>query len=117
MTELLDQERNGKQSDGDPKDTSQKDVHSRNLEEVTPPKERKTLSNHFLEDIMKFQMLKNFVLPTTLKPYEGLEDPHIYVTKFQSMTFFNGASDPILCRSFSTFLDGAALLWGRFLMA
>ncbi|XP_057733773.1 uncharacterized protein LOC130948931 [Arachis stenosperma] len=27
------------------------------------------------------------------------------------MMFFNGASDPVLCRSFPTYLDGAALLW------
>nr|XP_025692362.1 uncharacterized protein LOC112794586 [Arachis hypogaea] len=27
------------------------------------------------------------------------------------MMFFNGASEPILCRAFPTYLDGAALLW------
>ncbi|KAL4397233.1 hypothetical protein AHAS_Ahas01G0171400 [Arachis hypogaea] len=60
---------------------------------------------------MKFQMPKNFTLPTTLKPYEGIEDPNIHITKFHSMMFLNGALNLILCHSFPTFLDGAALLW------
>ncbi|XP_016191946.1 uncharacterized protein LOC107632810 [Arachis ipaensis] len=56
-------------------------------------------------------MPKNFVLPTALKAYEGFRDPHVHIKKFQSMMFFNGASEPILCRDFPTFLDGDALLW------
>ncbi|QHO43568.1 uncharacterized protein [Arachis hypogaea] len=56
-------------------------------------------------------MPKNFNLPTTLKPYEGTGDPNIHVTKFHSMMFLNSAFDPILCRYFPTFLDGATLLW------
>ncbi|XP_016173682.1 uncharacterized protein LOC107616207 [Arachis ipaensis] len=47
----------------------------------------------------------------TLAPYKGIGDPKIHVTKFESMMFLNSDSDPILCRSFPTFLDGAALLW------
>ncbi|XP_057760678.1 uncharacterized protein LOC130981056 [Arachis stenosperma] len=56
-------------------------------------------------------MAKNFTLPMTLAPYKGIEDLEVHVTKFESMMFFNSDSDPILCRSFPTFLDGAALLW------
>ncbi|XP_016167939.1 uncharacterized protein LOC107610397 [Arachis ipaensis] len=56
-------------------------------------------------------MPKNFVLPAGLKPYEGFGDPRVHIKKFQSMMFFNGASDPVLCRSFPTYLDGTALLW------
>ncbi|XP_057723872.1 uncharacterized protein LOC130939815 [Arachis stenosperma] len=55
-------------------------------------------------------MPKNFVLSTALKSYEGFGDPRVHIKKFQSMMFFNGAFDPILGRSFPTFLDGAALL-------
>ncbi|XP_025636072.1 uncharacterized protein [Arachis hypogaea] len=47
----------------------------------------------------------------TLTPYKGIGDPKVHVTKFKSMMFLNSDCDPILCRSFPTFLDGAALLW------
>ncbi|XP_025661145.1 uncharacterized protein [Arachis hypogaea] len=47
----------------------------------------------------------------TLTPYKGIGDPKVHVTKFESMMFLNSDCDPILCRSFPTFLDGAALLW------
>ncbi|XP_016193030.1 uncharacterized protein LOC107633957 [Arachis ipaensis] len=57
-------------------------------------------------------MPKNFVLPTSLEPYKGIGDSRAHVKKFQSMIFFNGANnEPILCRAFPTYLDGAALLW------
>ncbi|XP_072054226.1 uncharacterized protein [Arachis hypogaea] len=60
---------------------------------------------------MSVQMSKNFVLPTGLEPYEGFGDLRVHIKKFQSMMFFNGASDPVLYRSFPTYLDGATLLW------
>ncbi|XP_057723346.1 uncharacterized protein LOC130939243 [Arachis stenosperma] len=47
----------------------------------------------------------------TLTPYKGIGDPKVHVTKFESMMFLNSDSDPILCWSFPTFLDRAALLW------
>ncbi|XP_016164418.1 uncharacterized protein LOC107606930 [Arachis ipaensis] len=79
---------------------------------VTPPKEKLTLDNPFSEEITNFQIPKNFVLPNSLEPYKGIGDPRSHVKKFQSMMFFNGANnEPILCRSFPTYLDGAALLW------
>ncbi|XP_016168801.1 uncharacterized protein LOC107611376 [Arachis ipaensis] len=57
-------------------------------------------------------MPKNFVLPTVLEPYKGFDDLRAHVKKFQSMMFFNGANnEPVLCRAFPTYLDGAALLW------
>ncbi|XP_016169192.1 uncharacterized protein LOC107611812 [Arachis ipaensis] len=79
---------------------------------ITPPKEKFTLENPFSEEITKFQMPKNFVLPTALEPYKGFGDPRAHIKKFQSMMFFNGANnEPVLCRAFPTYLDGAALLW------
>ncbi|XP_015959189.1 uncharacterized protein LOC107483087 [Arachis duranensis] len=76
-------------------------------------KERLTIDNPFSKKITKFQMPKKFVLPTALEPksYKGFGDLRIHVKKFQSMIFFNSASEPILCRAFPTFLDGAALHW------
>ncbi|XP_015969629.1 uncharacterized protein LOC107493067 [Arachis duranensis] len=68
-------------------------------------------NNPFSEEIMSFKMPMNFTLPMTLSPYKGIRDPKIHVTKFESMMFLNSDSDPILCRSFPAFLDGAALLW------
>ncbi|XP_016198995.1 uncharacterized protein LOC107639951 [Arachis ipaensis] len=56
-------------------------------------------------------MPKNFTLPTTLKPYQGIGDPNIHVTKFHTLMFMNKESDPIFCRTFPTFLDGATLIW------
>ncbi|XP_025702764.1 uncharacterized protein [Arachis hypogaea] len=79
---------------------------------ITPPKEKLTLDNPFSEEITNFKMPKNFILPNSLEPYKGIGDPRSHVKKFQSMMFFNGPNnEPILCRSFPTYLDGAALLW------
>ncbi|XP_016177581.1 uncharacterized protein LOC107619857 [Arachis ipaensis] len=79
---------------------------------VTPPKEKLTLDNSFFEEITKYQMPKNFALPSALEPYKGFGDPRAHVKKFQSMMFFNGANnEPVLYRAFPTYLDGAALLW------
>ncbi|XP_072087342.1 uncharacterized protein [Arachis hypogaea] len=77
----------------------------------TIPKTARRRTNPFSEEIMSFKMPKSFTLPMTLTPYKGIGDPKIHVTKFESMMFLNSDSDPILCRSFPTFLDGAALLW------
>ncbi|MED6216909.1 hypothetical protein PIB30_012370 [Stylosanthes scabra] len=63
------------------------------------------------KEIMDYEMPLNFTLPTTLKPYKGVGDPIIHVTKFESMMILNGAFDIIICRSFPTFLDGSAFLW------
>ncbi|XP_015964301.1 uncharacterized protein LOC107488120 [Arachis duranensis] len=68
-------------------------------------------TNFFFEKIMNFKMPKNFTLPMTLAPDKGIGDPKVHVTKFESMMFLNRDSDPILCRYFPTFLDGATLLW------
>ncbi|XP_016163173.1 uncharacterized protein LOC107605718 [Arachis ipaensis] len=56
-------------------------------------------------------MMTKFTLPTTLAPYDGLGDPKQDIRKFRSIMIFNGASDPILCRCFPSFLDGPALDW------
>ncbi|XP_072069454.1 uncharacterized protein [Arachis hypogaea] len=77
-----------------------------------PPKERLTLDNPFSEEITNFQMPKHFTLPSSLEPYKGIGDPRAHIKKFQSMMFFNGPNnEPVLCRAFPTYLDGAALLW------
>ncbi|XP_015966623.1 uncharacterized protein LOC107490363 [Arachis duranensis] len=79
---------------------------------ITPPKEKLTFDNPFSEEITNYQMPKNFTLPTALEPYKGFGDPRAHVKKFQSMMFFNGPNnEPVLCRAFPTYLDGAALLW------
>ncbi|XP_057719609.1 uncharacterized protein LOC130934033 [Arachis stenosperma] len=79
---------------------------------ITPPKEKLTLDNPFSEEITNYQMPKNFTLPTALEPYKGFGDPRAHIKKFQSMMFFNGPkNEPVLCRAFPTYLDGAALLW------
>ncbi|XP_016207144.1 uncharacterized protein LOC107647590 [Arachis ipaensis] len=79
---------------------------------IIPPKEKLTLDNPFSEEITNYQMPKNFILPTALEPYKGFGDPRAHVKKFQSMMFFNGPNnEPVLCRAFPTYLDGAALLW------
>ncbi|XP_015960566.1 uncharacterized protein LOC107484525 [Arachis duranensis] len=108
IAELSSNNRTTKHGGEDPKSSNQNDTESQKL---TPPKEKLTIDNPFSEDIMKFQMPKNFVLPTALEPYKGFGDPRVHIRKFQSMMFFNGASEPILCRAFPTYLDGSALLW------
>ncbi|XP_057746472.1 uncharacterized protein LOC130965728 [Arachis stenosperma] len=71
----------------------------------------KKRTNPFAKEVMSFEMPQNFTLPSTLKPYNGIGDPNVHVTKFQAMMFMNKDSDPIICRTFPTFLDGAALIW------
>ncbi|XP_016178258.1 uncharacterized protein LOC107620640 [Arachis ipaensis] len=79
---------------------------------VNPPKEKLTLDNPFSEEITNYKMLKNFTLPSSLEPYKGIGDPRAHIKKFQSMMFFNGPNnEPVLCRAFPTYVDGAALLW------
>ena len=46
-----------------------------------------------------------------LTPYDGLGDLKQHIKKFRSIMIVNGASDPILCRCFPSFLDGPALDW------
>ncbi|XP_057734207.1 uncharacterized protein LOC130949538 [Arachis stenosperma] len=76
-----------------------------------PPKTKRQRTSPFSEEIMNFKISKYFTLRMTLTPYKGIGDPKVHVNKFESMMFLNSDSDPILCRSFSTFLDRAALLW------
>ncbi|XP_025616549.1 uncharacterized protein [Arachis hypogaea] len=57
-------------------------------------------------------MPKNFTLLSSLEPYKGIGDPRAHIKKFQSMIFFNGPNnEPVLCRAFPTYFDGAVLLW------
>ncbi|XP_025632199.1 uncharacterized protein [Arachis hypogaea] len=113
LAELSSKNQNGKNVEGDPKGSNSSNAQHNSTEphETIPPKEKLTLDNLFSEGVMSFQMLKNFVLPAGLKLYEGFGDPRVHIKKFQSMIFFNGAFDLVLCRSFSTYLDSAALLW------
>ncbi|XP_016178112.1 uncharacterized protein LOC107620476 [Arachis ipaensis] len=76
-----------------------------------PPKIERRRTGPFSKEIVNFKMPKNFTLLMTLTPYKEIGDPKVHVTKFEYMMFLNSESDSILCRSFPTFLDGAALLW------
>ncbi|XP_057757888.1 uncharacterized protein LOC130976943 [Arachis stenosperma] len=83
-------------------------------EEAQPEAEEEEHDNSagpFTADIMNFQLPRQFTLPTTLTPYDGLGDPKQHIKKFRSIMIVNGASDPILCRYFPSFLDGPALDW------
>ncbi|XP_072052062.1 uncharacterized protein [Arachis hypogaea] len=89
------------------------DEEERN-EESQPKNEGENPDNSvgpFTAEIMNFQLPRQFTLPTTLTPYDGLGDPKQHVKKFPSIMIVNGASDPILCRCFPSFLDGPALDW------
>ncbi|XP_072076554.1 uncharacterized protein [Arachis hypogaea] len=99
----LSAQNNGKHEGETSKSSAQGNIDPLN---ITPPKEKLTLENSFSEEIIKFQMPKNFVLPTALEPYKGFGDPRAHVKKFQSMMFFNDANnEPVICRAFSTYLD------------
>ncbi|XP_057760292.1 uncharacterized protein LOC130980650 [Arachis stenosperma] len=73
--------------------------------------ERDNSTGPFTADIMNFQLPRQFTLPTTLTPYDGLGDPKQHIIKFRSIMIVNGASDSILCCCFSSFLDGPVLDW------
>nr|XP_025640809.1 uncharacterized protein LOC112735490 [Arachis hypogaea] len=116
MAELLatrqnndDEENDKKKANNNPHGDHQAESNAKIGE--TPPKGERRRIGPFSKEIMDFEMPKNFTLPMTLAPYKGIGDPKIHVTKFESMMFLNSDSDPILCRSFPTFLGGAALLW------
>ncbi|XP_025684807.1 uncharacterized protein [Arachis hypogaea] len=107
LAELSTQNNAGKHEEN-----GSKGKRSADLLSVNPPKEKLTLDNPFSEEITNYQMPKNFTLPSSLEPYKGIGDPRAHIKKFQSMMFFNGPNnDPVLCRAFPTYLDGAALLW------
>ncbi|XP_020973549.1 uncharacterized protein LOC107646977 isoform X3 [Arachis ipaensis] len=109
LAELSAQNSANKQDEGNPKSSSQS---AADLLIANPPKERLTLDNPFSEEITNFQMPKHFTLPSSLEPYKGIGDPRAHIKKFQSMMFFNGPNnEPVFCRAFPTYLDGAALLW------
>ncbi|XP_072066687.1 uncharacterized protein [Arachis hypogaea] len=65
----------------------------------------------FTKEVMNFELPKRFTLPLTLTPYDGLGDPKKFLKKFRSIMIVNGASDTVLCRCFSNYLDGPALDW------
>ncbi|XP_025703894.1 uncharacterized protein [Arachis hypogaea] len=105
----LSAQNNRKHEGESPKSSAQGNTDPLN---ITPPKEKLTLNNPFSEEITKYQMPKNFAQPSALEPYKGFGYPRAHMKKFQSMMFFNGANnEPVLCRAFPTYLDGAALLW------
>ncbi|XP_072072043.1 uncharacterized protein [Arachis hypogaea] len=107
LTELSTQNSVNKCEENGPKGKGNADLLS-----VNPPKEKLTLDNPFSEEITNYQMPKHFTLPSSLEPYKGIGDPRAHIKKFQSMMFFNGPNnEPVLCRAFPTYLDGAALLW------
>ncbi|XP_016199065.1 uncharacterized protein LOC107640031 [Arachis ipaensis] len=101
---------------GEHKSAKQKEDNDDHASETkqTIPKTTKTIvkrTNPFTKQVMNFKMPENLTLPSTLKPYQGIGDPNVHVTKFYTMMFMNKESDPILCRTFPTFLDGASLIW------
>ncbi|XP_057719572.1 uncharacterized protein LOC130933999 [Arachis stenosperma] len=107
LAELSTQNNAGKHEDNGCKGKGSADLLS-----VDPPKEKLTLDNPFSEEITNYQMPKHFTLPSSLEPYKGIGDPRAHIKKFQSMMFFNGPNnEPVLCRAFPIYLDGAALLW------
>ncbi|XP_025625714.1 uncharacterized protein [Arachis hypogaea] len=116
LAELLATLQNGRDRKNDNKKINA-DQHEEHQSESnakmgeTIPKSVRRRTNPFSEEIMSFKMPQNFTLSMTLTPYKGIGDPKVHVTKFESMIFLNSDSDPLLCRSFPTFLDGAALLW------
>ncbi|XP_057745542.1 uncharacterized protein LOC130963443 [Arachis stenosperma] len=114
MAELLEALQNNDEHKANKKaNTDQHEEHQSESNAKTGETNSKTTrrrTNPFSAEIMG-KMPTGFTLPMTLTPYNGIGDPKIHVTKFESMMFLNSDSDPILCRSFPTFLDGAALLW------
>ncbi|XP_015941655.1 uncharacterized protein LOC107467132 [Arachis duranensis] len=92
----------------------QEEEGAHGTEEAQPnaeEEERDNSAGPFTADIMNFQLPRQFTLPTTLTPYDGMGDPKQHIKKFRSIMIVNGASDPILCRCFPSFLDGPALDW------
>ncbi|QHO10902.1 uncharacterized protein DS421_15g493620 [Arachis hypogaea] len=75
----LSAQNNGKHEGESSKSSTQGNTELLN---ITPPKEKLTLENPFFDEITKFQMPKNFVLPTALEPYKGFGDPRAHVKKF-----------------------------------
>ncbi|XP_016193033.1 uncharacterized protein LOC107633959 [Arachis ipaensis] len=64
----LSAQNNGKHEGESSKNSAQGNADPLN---ITPPKEKLTLENPFSDEMTKFQMPKNFVLPTALELYKG----------------------------------------------
>ena len=63
--------------------------------------------------VMSVALSKNFKLPTTLKPYDGIGDPRVHMIIFKSMMLVNEANDPFLCQTFPIVLEKAGLCGSR----
>ncbi|XP_052111672.1 uncharacterized protein LOC127743058 [Arachis duranensis] len=116
MAEFLYQMEHDRSKGGEHKNTENRNNNDEHTSKTkhTIPKTTKTITkrtNPFTKEVMSFEMPKNFTLPSTLKPYQGIGDPNVHVTKFHAMVFMNKESDLILCCTFPTFLDEAALIW------
>ncbi|XP_072087192.1 uncharacterized protein [Arachis hypogaea] len=94
-----------------PQDDDGKDPKNNEASPKDEEEEPDNSAGPFTADIMNFQLPRQFTLPTTLTPYDGLGDPKQHIKKFRSIMIVNGASDPILCHCFPSFLDGPALDW------
>ena len=93
-------------NDGSVRDEEENNTHKTRGREETDQINTKQgppiYSELFSEFIMSIALPENFQLPNTLKPYDGTRDPQLHLTMFRSMMLVNGASDPILYRTFPT---------------
>ncbi|XP_016206921.1 uncharacterized protein LOC107647359 [Arachis ipaensis] len=65
----------------------------------------------FTAKVMNFKLPRIFTLPPTLTAFNGLGDPKKYLKIFKFIMIVNGVFDSILCRYFSSYLDGHTLDW------
>ncbi|XP_057725573.1 uncharacterized protein LOC130941176 [Arachis stenosperma] len=68
-----------------PQDDDGRDPHNNDASLKDEEEEPDNSAGPFTADIMNFQLPRQFTLPTTLNPYDGLGDPKQHIKKFRSI--------------------------------
>ncbi|XP_057730611.1 uncharacterized protein LOC130945942 [Arachis stenosperma] len=72
-----------------PQSNEEGGLHNEEGQPEAEEDEHDTSAGPFTADIMNFQLPRQFTLPTTLTPYDGLGDPKQHIKKFRSIMIVN----------------------------
>ncbi|GFZ03434.1 hypothetical protein Acr_16g0000580 [Actinidia rufa] len=67
----------------------------------------------FIGRVLRARISSKFKLPTQLGIYEGKTDPMDHLDSYKSLMSLQGCSDEVMCKAFSTTLNGPARSWFR----
>ncbi|GFY85663.1 hypothetical protein Acr_04g0004010 [Actinidia rufa] len=65
----------------------------------------------FMERVMKVRVPSRFKLPSQLRVYEGKIGPMDLLDSYKNLMMIQGCLDEVMCKAFSTTLNGATRSW------